>query len=126
MNKNNNTQGPAIIILLFVGVFFFFPFIFITTMDGFSVLFIIPFIMILFFILFIFIAVKFGKQNNVRRTTVFTRDSRCTQCARTIDPNYKYCPHCGMEQLDYIVCEYCGHHNSKQNLQCEECNALIK
>ena len=126
MNYNQRNKSVMLIVLIFVGFFFLFPFLFISFVDGFSVLFVIPFFMILFFGIFIVAAIKFNNSQNYRRTTVFTEDTTCTQCGNGIESNHKYCPHCGMKQLEYIVCEYCGHHNNKQNLQCEECNALIK
>lgn len=50
----------------------------------------------------------------------------CDKCGEKLDPYSRFCKHCGTKVSDKIICEYCGHENSDELLQCENCNALLK
>lgn len=126
MNYRKGTPGPILLFIGFIAFFFFFPFIFITSVRVMSFMFLMPFFMILIFIFIIFVSYRSKRKEHVSRSTVFTSDRRCNNCLSSIDIEHEYCPHCGKKQTDYIICDYCGHKNSTDRLQCEECNALIK
>jgi regulatory protein YycI of two-component signal transduction system YycFG len=131
MKQNNNGSKIIIIVVFFMGLMFFIPIIVISLIDGFSSFMLIPIITFLFmisvFFTIIFVANKsYQKQNQFTRDGYQTLQRHCIQCHEEIETSDTYCPHCGTEQTEYIVCDYCGHKNNKHNLQCEKCNALIK
>lgn len=130
---DSNKQGKKVFIIMFfvMGTFFLIPVVIITAIDGFSTYMLIPIIMLAimggFFLLIFSLA-----NNNAKRQIRFNSDSyttterHCIQCHEQISTTDKYCPECGTEQTEYIVCDYCGHQNNKHLLQCQNCNALIK
>lgn len=126
----NNDNKPMIRFVFFVvfGFMVLFPTTFILISTRTIQVYIIPIIMILFFLgVFGGMIRLISKQSiKVKQATPFTENRRCVHCNKIIELEYKYCPDCGGEQTNYIICEYCGHHNDKNRIQCEECNALIK
>lgn len=126
----SNSDGKKILLFIFfvMGLFFLMPISFIFISDGFSGFILIPLIMfaiMVFAILFFFkLASKNVKRENQK--ILYTDDRHCVHCHESIEMHHQFCPYCGKEQTNYIVCDYCGHKNDKRLLQCEECNALIK
>lgn len=131
MNTNKNGTKVVVLILFFMGLMFFMPMIIISVIDGFSTFMLLPIIM---FIVMagIFLLILYVAKKNINKTTEFTKDGyqsearHCIHCHEEISTSDTFCPDCGAEQTNYIVCDYCGHQNNKHNLQCEKCNALIK
>jgi hypothetical protein len=85
----------------------------------------------IFFMIFIYV-IKQVKVGQVKSGETYTYQSRrvkqvkCTYCNQMIDAHADTCPICGNRQNETIECEYCGHINKGNLLQCEECNALLK
>ena len=128
MKTTGDGQKVFFIVFVFVGLFMIFPMAFIFLADGFTGFWLMPIIMFIIMLgasLFIFGAVK-KSTKQYKQHTFQTDERHCIHCHESIETHHKYCPHCGVEQTDYIICDYCGHKNNKHNLQCEECNALIK
>lgn len=62
-------------------------------------------------------------KSNSERTS---GDRHCISCHEAIYVNAENCPYCGAEQSHDVECDYCGQRNSKHNLQCTNCNGLLK
>ncbi|MCK4551635.1 MAG: hypothetical protein KAU02_01865 [Tenericutes bacterium] len=93
-----------------------------------------PFIYIILFSVFIPLLKKKGNEDNNRRETKssnnsynssFTNQIHCHKCKTLIDNSCKYCPECGASQRNTIICQYCGHENTKSNALCEKCNGFL-
>jgi len=131
MKTTNNGKKVIIIVLFFMSTMFFMPMIVISLIDGFSSFMVIP-IITFFLMVGLFVLILTVAQKNTKKQNLFIQDGyqsevrHCIHCHEEISTTDAYCPHCGAEQTNYIICDYCGHQNNKHNLQCEKCNALIK
>lgn len=56
----------------------------------------------------------------------YQRKKVCSNCSADIPITSTFCPNCGENQSEEVVCEYCGAHNGKDDLMCKECNGLLK
>jgi hypothetical protein len=104
------------------------PISFIFLADGPPMFIIMPVLMFaIMFGVFVFL-IKVSSKNPQNRNNAFTEldERHCIHCHESIETYHKFCPLCGVEQTNYIICDYCGHENPKELLQCEKCNALIK
>lgn len=131
MNSNNPGKKVFFIIFFVMATFFLIPVFVISAIDGFTGFMIIPIIMLIimggfFFLVFSLANNASKRQNRFNSDTYTTSERHCIQCHEQISTTDKYCPNCGTEQTEYIVCDYCGHQNNKHLLQCQNCNALIK
>ena len=128
MNKSNDGKKALIIVMIVVGLFMTMSISFIFLADGAPMFIIMPVLMFaIMFGLFAFF-IKASVKNNQQGNNTFTEldERHCIHCHQSIETYNKFCPLCGVEQTDYIICDYCGHKNKKELLQCEKCNALIK
>ena len=50
----------------------------------------------------------------------------CYKCNAEIDASSEFCPKCGVNLNDKIECEYCGHLNPFDAVECQKCKANIK
>jgi hypothetical protein len=55
----------------------------------------------------------------------YQRLKECENCKVIIPKESEFCPQCGTNLKETIVCEYCGHINKIASVVCEECNGLI-
>lgn len=128
MKTPQDARKVILIVFIFIGTMFFIPVIVFSSFDGFQFMSMIPIIVFLIF------GVIFGtmfklitkKQKEYTNMQYPIGDRHCIHCHESIETYHKFCPLCGTEQTSYIICDYCGHRNSLQDLQCKECNALIK
>jgi len=115
-------MNPVYIFFVLIGLFFMF-------VGG---AFLITDVSIFFVVIVAFVAITIFMMTLARKmsTDAFEQTSQhykeCSRCHQTIDVNAEYCPRCGELQETSIECEFCGHINPSSNLQCEECNALLK
>ena len=127
MNPRNGKK-IILLVLLIMGLFFLMPISFIIFADGIQVFGIMIAIMVFLMIFGIVFFMRFAFKNvkNIQDQYGLLEEHQCLSCGNHIQGYHRFCPHCGTEQSDKIVCEYCGHKNDKHLLQCSECNALIK
>lgn len=89
----------------------------------------IPIFMYIMFFGAIFSFIKKAKKKNDEKEPISFHkyeDRHCISCHESIDVNSKYCPYCGSEQDEDVVCDYCGQKNNKHDLMCTNCNGLLK
>lgn len=119
MNKTNPVYYIVIFFSMFITMIAFL-FIFV----GMNWSFLVMIILALSFIIgVIFLAFKLSDGTLEQRGKIL---SQCVECNREIDANSTYCKHCGSPQKDHVICDYCGTKNKSDNIQCIECNALLK
>lgn len=128
---NTNEQGKKIVIgfMMLMGIMFLIPFLVITRFEGFAFFTFIPLIMFGSFVLFVFSIVKLSNKNQTKSNPINyneRNDRHCTSCHEEIGVNHQFCPYCGVKQLEYVICDYCGEQNSKHDLMCKSCNGLLK
>ena len=85
----------------------------------FSIAMIVPFFIFFFIMLF---ALKFITSVSKQSTTVKT----CPSCQSKVPLYATFCQYCGTKLSGKSICEYCGHENNDDLLQCEQCNGLLK
>jgi choline-glycine betaine transporter len=106
----------------FVIFILFFVLMMLLTFSGFkvfSIVMIIPFFIFFFIMVF---ALKFITGASKQSTTV----KSCPTCHSHVPLYAKFCQYCGTKLSGKIICEYCGHENEEEFLQCEQCNGLLK
>jgi RNA polymerase subunit RPABC4/transcription elongation factor Spt4 len=77
-------------------------------------------VMVLFFIL---IAKRVDAYNIENR---YERLKECSNCKTIVSIDSEFCPKCGTNLKETVICEYCGHINKKGSVVCEECKGLIE
>lgn len=104
-----------------IGVIFKFFFDIISTLFG-GLLFLVSYIYILLIPLIGFGIITFFQKivfNAKLQAVSRVQKSRCIRCAKKIQPNDVYCPHCGYDQ--YIECQNCHELTYKGLLYCKHC-----
>ena len=117
MNKGTNA-GVFFGLLGFAIFGFVFFMIFNVSFRMFSVVPVIIIILILFGVVGLMRNIQSGALED--RATLRTT---CYSCKKHIPSGTKYCPHCGVDLYEEVICEYCGASN---NASCSECNGLLK
>lgn len=129
MNNNNQNKRVTTIVLVFIGFMFLMPTGIITSIEGFTVFSMIPISMFIFFTVFFLIMVNISNKST-RKANINSGnnlyDKHCPSCHESIEINSAFCPNCGLEQNEYIICDYCGVKNSKFESNCTSCNGLLK
>ena len=105
--------------LTITGFAFFMVFI---NVRGFA--FIIPTILIFGVVGFImYIAKQINTAQFEERLKIRTT---CYSCKEEISADSEFCPKCGVNLVDEIECDYCGHFNPVDVEVCSECKAILK
>ncbi|PAT02041.1 hypothetical protein CI105_04040 [Candidatus Izimaplasma bacterium ZiA1] len=116
MRKTN----PIYFLFMFLGLFtFVFSFGFVLPSYINTTFFIVPGIVFIS----IFTSIKLSNGTLQKKATIY---KSCPYCRNEIDVNSVFCNVCGEQFNKNIICEYCGHSNSGELLQCEKCNGLLK
>ena len=128
MKTPNDYKKIIRIVFVFIGFMMLIPAFFMLLFDGIGLYMLIPIFSFLLFGIIFFTMFRFimSKQQDIYSMHIGNQARHCVQCHEPIESYHNFCPHCGAEQSDYVICEYCGHRNNKHDLQCKECNALIK
>ena len=50
----------------------------------------------------------------------------CYKCKAEIEAGSEFCPKCGVNLHDKVECDYCGHLNPFDAVECQNCNANLK
>ena len=50
----------------------------------------------------------------------------CFNCKEEIPFGSEFCPKCGVNLTEKVVCDYCGHLNPVDAVECSECKANLK
>ena len=84
-------------------------------------------IAIVFFLIIVtFFMYMTNKLNSHSFETKSQRLKECESCNAIILIESEFCPKCGVNVKDSVICEYCGHSNKIGSIICEECNGLIE
>lgn len=107
--------------LMSLGVAGFVLFMLVSVFDiSFLIIAIVFFLVIVTFIMYIA-----HKLNSHSFETKSQRLKECENCLAIIPIDSDFCPKCGINVKDSVICEYCGHRNKIGAVICEECNGLI-
>ncbi|MBD2383984.1 zinc-ribbon domain-containing protein [Cylindrospermum sp. FACHB-282] len=107
-----------------IGVIFKFFFDIISALFG-GLLFLVSYIYILLIPLIGFGIITFFQKivfNAKLQAVSRVQKSRCIRCAKKIQPNDVYCPHCGYDQ--YLECQNCHELTYKGLLYCKHCGHI--
>jgi len=129
MNQNQSGKKLVSFVLIFIGIMVVSPMSMISVLDGFPVFAIVPIVMFVLFGLFSTLIIKSASKKTKNTDSVYygnSEERHCTSCHESIPVNSEYCPYCGLEQTDFVICDYCGQKNSKNDLMCTNCNGLLK
>lgn len=129
MKQNDSNKKVLSIVFIFVGIMFFMPIGMMTVFQGFSLFALFPPVTFAIVGLLAFYIIKKSSKNIRSNNTMNynnTADRHCTSCHESIPVNSEYCPYCGLEQTEFVVCDYCGTQNSRHDLMCTNCNGLLK
>ena len=110
------------VVLLSLSVAGFAIFMAFEGIEGFSFLF--PILMILGFVAFVMRVSRL--LNNAQFEERLKIRTTCYSCKEEISADSEFCPKCGVNLVDEIECDYCGHFNPVDVEVCSECKAILK